>query len=168
MKKQLLDFDCDYDFMLFAISCVEPDYKFCIQLNMALSLQLEKEFPLTITNASFDDDFLFSYFSYFNEDSHLTYQLIANKSYNLVKEKKHTKKIPQTSLFDESQLSVNGKMNFFLPEISSYDYLFLIRSHYSATLAKKTELSINGISSVLKVDFFEVKDLENKDNLIWE
>jgi hypothetical protein len=57
MKKQYLDFDCDYNFMLFAISSVEPDYKFCLQLNQVLNLHLAKEFPLTLTNDNFVDDF---------------------------------------------------------------------------------------------------------------
>ena len=168
MKKQYLDFDCDYNFMLFAISSVEPDYKFCLHLNQVLNLHLAKEFPLTLTNDNFEDDFLFSYYSYFHDDLQINYQLIANRSYNLVNEKKQANKIPQPGLFDEANDSVNGKINFFIPELSSYDYLFVIRSSYHASFAKKIEASISSISSILKVDYFEVNDLESKDNLIWE
>lgn len=168
MKKQLLDFDCDYDFMLFAVSSVEPDYKFCLELNKVLHLHLEKEFPLTLSHENYEDDFLFSFYSFFNEDLHLNYQLIANKSYNLVQEKKQKLKTNQPGLFDEVSGLHNGKINFFIPELSAYDYLFLIRSTYQPSIAKNAETLINSIATVLKVDFFEVSDLESRDNLIWE
>jgi hypothetical protein len=168
MKKQLLDFDCDYNFMLFAISCTDPDYKFCVQLNQSLNLQLEKEFPLKLTDIQFEDDFLFSFFSYLNDESQVVYQLITNKSYNLVKEKSTSFSISQPGLFDAEPSSISGKINYFLAELLSYDYLFVVRTPYNIKIAKTIEYAINSVANVFKVDYIEVNDLKSKDNLIWE
>jgi len=167
MKKQFLDFDCDYNLMLFAISCHQPDYKICSQINQELGLQLEKEFPLSIKLENFEDNFLFSYFQFFDEDNQLNYQLISNKSYNLVQEIENTNALPiQQNLFKEDEST--GKISHFIPELQSFDYLLIVRSVYNLKIAIKIEKSIQGIIDVNKINYIEVKELDSKDNLIWE
>ena len=167
MKKQVLDFDCDYNLMLFAISCHQPDYKLCTQINQVLGLQLEKEFPLSLQFENYEDDFLFSYFDFFDEDQQLKYQLISNKSYNLVQEKKEAGAIvTQKNLFDE--VEATGKIAYFIPELSAFDYLFVARCSYHVKTALKIEKAIQELNEVNKINYVEVKDLDSKDNLIWE
>jgi hypothetical protein len=167
MKKQVLDFDCDYNLMLFAISCHQPDYKICSQINQVLGLQLEKEFPLSIKLENFVDDFLFSYFQFFDDDHQLNYQLISNKSYNFVQQIEKTNSLPvQQNLFLEAEST--GKISYFIPELQSFDYLFVVRCVYNLKNATKIEKSIQEIIDVNKINYIEIKELDSKDNLIWE
>lgn len=167
MKKQFLEFDCDYNLMLFAISCHQPDYKICSQINQVLGLQLEKEFPLSIKLENFVDDFLFSYFQFFDDDHQLNYQLISNKSYNFVQQIEKPNSFPtQQNLLLEDEST--GKILYFIPELQSFDYLFVVRSVYNLKTATKIEKSIQEIIDVNKINYIEIKELDSRDNLIWE
>jgi hypothetical protein len=85
-----------------------------------------------------------------------------------VKEKSTSFSISQPGLFDAEPSSISGKINYFLAELLSYDYLFVVRTPYNVKIAKTIEYAINSVANVFKVDYIEVNDLKSKDNLIWE
>jgi len=166
MKKQTLAIEYDYDFMVFAISCHEPDYKFCMQLNEKLGLQLEKETALELAYKQYESSFLFSFFTYTNEVQQLDYYLVANKSYNQVEKIKIIEKEKSPSLFGEDHKKLNGVNGLFLPELAAYDYILILKTSYQPKLATLIENRINGIDFVIKTTYIEVNDLVSKSNLI--
>lgn len=165
-KPILLNIDYDYDFMLFAITAHEADYKFCQKINKQLFLNLEREEALELKNKNQTDNLLFSFYAYVTEEEQIEYNLLGNKSFNQVLSNKAVTS-NQGDLFGGDEPEISGQKGYLIPELSSYDYLMIVRVPYDPQEAYAIENQLKEIDSVLKVQFVEVADLGSKNNLIF-
>lgn len=165
MAKQTLEIEYDFNFMLFAISCHEPDYKVCYALNQVLNLGLIREDDIELKNKKQEDNLLFSFYGYEDESEYLEYNLVSNKSYNSVKAIENAK-TAQADLFGETDANANAQKGYLVPELSNADFLLIVRAEYDADLAEEIENKIKQLSFVLKVQVIDVEDLPSKKNLI--
>lgn len=164
MAKHTLNVEYDFDFMLFAITAHEIDYKFCHKLNTHLFLDLQKEEALELKNKNQSEQLLFSLYSFINDED-VEYNLIGNKSFNQVQSNK-TISSAQQDLFSDAP-ETTGQIGYLIPELSTYDYLLIIRTSYSPVLAYNTETQLKELEPVLKVQYIDVNDLSSKNNLIF-
>jgi hypothetical protein len=101
MAKTKLFLEYDYEFLLIGIITNVPDYKLCWSLNRTLKIELIKEDDIELPSTQsaaipeltldFDEPIIdpkFSFFRFNNEDDHVDYILVANrsKSFMLIKE----------------------------------------------------------------------------------
>lgn len=75
--KKVLSFDDDYDFSLIGMSCHAKDYRLCWEINKSLELDLEKQSDILSNNYP---DVSYSNAVYIDEENHLEYVLLSNKS----------------------------------------------------------------------------------------
>lgn len=165
-EKFKLDVEYDFEFMLFAISSHEPDYKLCFKLNQALNIDLHKEDPLELKNKNQADNLLFSFFIYVNEEEQLEYNLLSNKSYNTVQSNKSVS-TSQADLFGDTEPEVSGQKGFLINELSTIDYLLIVRTPYDPEFAYELETIIKQTDSILNVKYVDVNELASKNNLIF-
>jgi hypothetical protein len=165
MAKQVLEIEYDFDFMLFAISCHEPDYKICHTLNQVLNVSLTREEDIELKSKKLEDNLLFSFYYYEDESEYIEYNLISNKSYNTVNSTPGLKPVT-ADLFGETDILANAQRGYLVPELNNADFLLIVRTAYDADLAEEIENKIKQLSFVLKVQITEVGDLPSKKNLI--
>lgn len=167
MAKFTLDIEYDFDFMLFAITSHEPDYKVCMKLNQLLHLDLRKEEPIELKNRNQQENLLFSLYACVNEEEQLEYNLVSNRSYNAVLSNKQPVQSLQADLFGDTEPAVSGQKGFLINELSNADYLLIIRAPYDAEWAWETEQQIKSADGVIKVQIVDVNELSSKNNLIF-
>ena len=165
MAKYTLETDYDFNFILFAISCHEPDYKLCYSLNQVLNIGLIREGDVELKNKKQEDNLLFSFYAFEDESDYIEYNLISNKSYNSSKTIANEKS-NQGDLFGETDSSANAQKGYLVPELNNADFLLIMRTDYDADLTEEIESKIKQLSFVLKVQVIDVEDLASKKNLI--
>ncbi len=166
MAKFTLDIEYDFNFMLFAISSHEPDYKLCIAMNRALGIDFIREEPLELKNKKQEDQLLFSFFYYEDEAEYLEYNLVSNKSYNASKTVDPKKPAPP-DLFGETDPSATAQKAYLVPELANTDYLFILRTPYDPDVATAIENKLKQIPFILNICVTDVNDLPSKKNLIF-
>ncbi|HEY1038470.1 MAG TPA: IPExxxVDY family protein [Bacteroidia bacterium] len=166
MAKFTLNIEYDFDFMVFAVSSHEPDYKLCHKLNQGLGLDLQKEEALELKNKNQADNLLFSFFVYVNEEEQLEYNLLSNKSYNAVQSNKPAA-TAQADLFGESDPGLTGQKGFLVSELNTTDYLLIVRTPYDPEFAYELESAMKQIDAVINVRYVDVNELPSKNNLIF-
>lgn len=139
MTKFQLEVDYDFDFKLIGISCHAHDYRLCWSINNKLNTSLEKihrdnaKSGLKKNGVAIE-----SLFTYYDEETHSSYQLLYNKN--------------------ENQL--------LLPEQKKADYLLIIdqinEEKFQEALTKLREIDI-----ILTAFPIEVDSLKSKENLIF-
>jgi len=139
MTKFQLDVDYDYDFRLIGISCHARDYRLCWSLNNSLKLQLEKVHRENASEGLKKNGIAIeSLYTYFDEENHITYQLLYNKHNN----------------------------SLLLPEQKMADFLLIIDGMSEAKFdgllkeVKQTDL----VNTAFSID---VNSLKSKENLIF-
>jgi hypothetical protein len=165
MAKHTLEIEYDYNFILLAISCHEPDYKLCHALNQSLGIELLRENDLELKNKKQEDQLLFSNYSYVDEAEYLEYILLSNKSYNASRTIANTAS-NQGDLFGETDESASAQKGFLVPELSNADYLLIVKAEYDPDLAEDLENKVKQISFVLNVQVADAEALPSKKNLI--
>ncbi len=165
MAKHILKADYDFNFILLSLSCHESDYRLCIAINNVFGILLEKESPIELKKKQQDDSLLFSFFSYYSEESFTEYNLIANKSFNSMNKIKE--QTSQGDLFGTTQSVMDGQKILLLPELSEADFLFILRTDYTPELIEEVEEKIKKIPFVLQTNTIDPIDLPSKNNLIF-
>lgn len=81
MAKLTLDFEFEFDFQLLGISCHQSDYRLAWIINDLLGIDLERQDDIDlILGKHKDENGLFSYYHYDNEENYTTINLISNRS----------------------------------------------------------------------------------------
>jgi len=136
MTKHLLDVEFDYDFQLIAICASVKDYKMAWALNRALNLNMERDtsdFEVNIgKNLS-----KHAIFRFHCTDSHVAYELIANK----------------------------GTGGLLIPEQKQVQYFLLLYDNILVTLSDLCGM-VRQISFVHLSFELDIEQLNNKENLI--
>lgn len=81
-KKHKLNFTPEYNFVLVGISSHENDYRLSWAINTALGLELAKTENLVILSKTSTVKAAFSRFTYLDQESMTTYNLISNRSHD--------------------------------------------------------------------------------------
>ena len=140
MKKQVLNFNFDYDYQIVGISCYLKDYRIAWLINKCLNINLIKLTDHIVTNNS-NTDFQFSMYADRNLENETAYFLLANKT-------------------------IGG---FLLPEKKIFDYFLILENlsdfpniYQEILQTLKTQ---KDIITIAKIDYDALK---NKHNLIFE
>jgi len=137
MPKFVLDISEDYDFDLFGISCRTKNYRICWELNNALGIDLKRADDFIIDKKLVTGSFAF--YEFFDNENHISYHLIANKS-------------------------KNGNL---LPEKKNIDFIFLIKGVINKDYTLKIQHKINTISVILTSFPVNPNELKSKQNLLF-
>ncbi len=166
MAKFTLDIEYDFNFTLFALSCHEPDYKLCFAINRALGIDFIREQAIELKTKKQEDQLLFSFFYFEDEEEYLEYNLVSNKSYNasrILSARKST----QPDLFGNTEPAAMAQKALLIPELPNADYFLIVRSEYDPDTAGSIESKLKQIPFVLNVNIVDVNDLASKKNLIF-
>lgn len=133
MSKFVLEIEEDYDFGLIGISCHSRDYRICRALNKTLVADFARVEDYVI------DKQCFSFYQYFDEENHIDYYFIANRSAE----------------------------GFLIPEQKTVDYFLMLKGNYSDEQLKEFIWKINDISLVLTSFKIDPHLLKSKQNLLF-
>lgn len=164
MSKHTLDFEYDFNFMVFAIACHESAYKTCHAINQTFGIELMMEAAIELKNKKQSENLLFNYYSCDDEETYLIYDLVENKSYNTVKLENKTNN--SLSLFDTDD-EINEQIGYLIPELNEFQFLFIVRDEPDEDKIESYLEKINQIDFVLNIQAIEVNELTNKKNLIF-
>jgi len=141
MKKTILSFDLDYDYIIVGISCHYKDYRLCFLMNQTLNLHFIKQ----------DDHIL----SLKNKTE--------NQNFSLFKDQKIQEEINFYLLNNRSELG------YLIPEYKHADYIFIAENTEESIDEPINYLkNIKSISGVLTAFNIDYEELKNKSNLIFE
>lgn len=135
MHKFKLDFDDDYEFLLFGISCHLKDYRVAWYLNKQLKLDLVRN--EVALNTSKNEHHVFSIYKSADEANRLTYYLLDNYSeeFSLVKNLKQYDFFVivegYIDLFDEHEFIMRLKQVDHLQMVAQEDPVVLKKFQYS-------------------------------------
>jgi len=137
MVKLSLEIEEDFEFDLIGICCHIKDYRLSWEINRQLGISLKKENDLELNVKDLSQSF--SFYEFLDEDNHLEYFLINNRSDN----------------------------GYLLPEEKSCDYMLLVKGSIGETQKNLMIQKISGIKFVLTSYGIDVKQLKSKKNLLF-
>ena len=140
MSKTRLEFDYEYDFLLFGISCHLKDYRLCWALNKHLQLQLKKEKDLVLDPEQGEDGGHFSYYSWQDETRHLQYITVANR----------------------------GDKSWLVHEQRQADYFLIIEGYIDMVEPAEVLNNLRKIPVILTAYSLDPNELKSKQNLIFD
>lgn len=140
VKKIVLDYTPEYDYLLLAIVSFEKDYRLIWDINQSLDFDFIRIDDFSSYNKKLGKDQFFSSFLYIDENTYLCYKLISNNS-------------DSGSLMDE---------------LKGIDYLFMVSGEYPDNFGNSLKLRLNQVSSIQNVFMLEPSQLKARDRLIGE
>lgn len=153
MAKTKLLLEYDYDFLLIGIIARVPDYKLVWSLNKSLEIELSKENDMELPSfvkeqsagltLGFEDSPekpQFSFYRFDNEDAHLFYTLISNRS----------------------------KTSLLIKEEQSVDFFLIIGGMYDEIDVDQLLDKIRGDKMVMTAFEIDPNTLKSKQNLLFD
>lgn len=137
MAKLTLDFEEEYDFELIGICSHIKDYRLSWELNKVFEFDLVKTDDLEIKIKG--EPQLFSFFSFIDEENHLEYYLINNRS----------------------------EYGTLIPEEKKADYFLLIKGFVLDNHLQNLTKEIAKVKNVLTTYAIQVEGLKSKSNLLF-
>lgn len=141
MKKTVLSFDLDYDYIIVGISCHFKDYRLCFLINQNLNLHFVKQDDHILQLKNNENKQYFSFFKDQKIEEEINYYLLNNRS----------------------------EFGYLIPEFKQADYIFIAENTEESINEQLNYLekikSINGVLTAFNIDF---ELLKNKSNLIFE
>ena len=138
MAKHKLFLEDDYSFELIGICSSNADYKLCWGINNTLGINLRKIADLNLMLKKQGEQ-EFSFYEYFDETEHITYNLVKNLSHQFV---------------------------HLIPEKDQIDYFLLIKNNYTLEL-NNILTSLKDLDTILTAFKFDPEELKSKANLIF-
>lgn len=133
-----LDFDYDYDFLLFGISSHAKDYRLCWSLNRLLEIELTREEDIVLDEQP--DPRPFSFYAYENEDAHLKYIVVANR----------------------------GEIGRLIAEQKQADYFLVIEGYYNQLNRSLLLEKVRSSDFVLTAFELDPNELKSRQNLLFD
>lgn len=160
MKRLALKDYADFDFKLIGISCQEPDFKLCWNLNKHLNLNLERSDDL-IVHSDHDDKLAhYSLFTYKESVKSLD-GVQSNWLPSYLNESEEEGIVYQ-------MLSNRNEYRNLIPEQPSIDFFLLVRgSNDDDAHEKKMLQQIRKIKVVNAAFLMDISKLKNKEHLIF-
>jgi hypothetical protein len=138
MAKHKLVWEDDFDFDLIGICSSNSDYRLCWGINKTMSINLAKSDDYSLINKKEGENF-FSFYEFYDEETHLEYYLVKNQSYKFKK---------------------------LIPEQDKIDYFLIIKNNLSIEI-NDLLTRLKKIDTILTAFIFDVEDLKSKSNLIF-
>jgi len=138
VKKHKLDLAMEEDFCLLSVVTDEPDYKLSWLINQALDMNFEKQEELELFHRKLKEEQVFSYFSYHDDDTMVTYRIIGNRA----------------------------EKGFFLDELKNIDYLIHIQGEINTSRINGFMLSIGALEQVRMCVPSDLNRIKNKERLL--
>lgn len=158
MPKYVLETEYDYDFSLLAVTCAQPGYKLCIELNRLLNIHLANDMPVELGLKNLKQPVSFNCFAYSDEEEQCEYFLLSNKSTAM----QQAAPANEYRLFDdEKSLRV-----LLIPELPGFDYLFILKADDHAGRINNIQQQLKNSSFVQAVKETNVNSLPSKKNLM--
>ncbi len=140
MSKARLDFDFDYDFLLYGISCHLKDYRLCWSLNHQLGSDLQKQNDYELTVKTGEAPLRFSFYTWEDAVNHLKYIVVANR----------------------------GNPGILVQEQRQADYFLLVEGLTDLVDTQGLLDRIKGTDVVLTAYSIDPNQLKSKQNLLFE
>ena len=137
--KEVLQFEFDFDFKLFAISTTLREYQLSYQIQKSFFLKLKREADIEVNYPKKNMIANFSRYSCSVELLQREFHLLANKY----------------------------KGNIFIPELKFADYLFIVKGDCCGEEVDFMQ-QLKGILDVQAIKNVEVVDLKSRNNLIFD
>ena len=138
VKKHKLALAMDEDFCLLGVVSDEPDYKLCWRINQNLDMNFEKQEELKLYHRKLDEEQVFSYFSYHDDDALITYRLIRNRA----------------------------QKGYFLDELKNIDYLIHIQGEIITSRINDFMTSVGALEPVRMCVPSDLGRIKNKERLL--
>lgn len=138
VKKHKLDLAIEEDFCLLGLVTDEPDYKLCWRINNSLHMNFEKQEELKLFHRKLDKEQVFSYFSYHDSDTLITFRIIRNRSEN----------------------------DYFLDELKNIDYLIHIQGEINTSRINDFMHSVGALEPVRMCVPSDLSRIKNKERLL--
>ena len=138
MAKHKLLFEDEYEFELIGLCSSHADYRLCWAINNSLGTLLEKGKDYSVLEKK-DGEHLHSFYSYFDEETHVEYYLIKNVSSNYQR---------------------------LIPEKDQIDYFLIIKNNLILDVSNLVK-SLKGNDSILTAFEFDPNELKSKANLVF-
>jgi hypothetical protein len=139
-KKNIIEVEYDFDFVLWGIVTTMRDYQICWELNKSLKINLKRQPDVEFSHPQRGRHMLFSLFRYYDEMDKCLYHLMSNKYYK----------------------------EFLLPEVKEADYLLRFTGEMPYNYAEGILYSLKNVPKIMAVIPLEVSGLKSKHNLIIE
>lgn len=140
VKKHKLALAIEEDFCLLGVVTDEPDYKLCWLINQTLDMNLEKQEDLRLYHRKLNEEQVFSWFSFQDPDSLITYRVVRNRSEN----------------------------GYFLDEMKNIDYLIHIQGEIHTRRISEFMLSVGSLEPVRMCVPSDLSRIKNKERLfLW-
>ncbi|MFW5820279.1 MAG: IPExxxVDY family protein [Bacteroidota bacterium] len=137
-KKFKLEYEPDYDFLLFGIVSYDRDYRISWDINQNLKFDLVRTDDHSVKLKSSEKEMHFSCFIYEDEDSYLNYKLLSNRS-------------------DEGYL---------LDDLKNIDYFLIITGEYYSGLEKNIKDQLVKLESVQNCFVIESAKIKNSHRVL--
>lgn len=138
VKKIILEYTQEFDYLLFAIVSFEKDYKLIWDINTNLGIDFLRMEDYSVFSRRTGKEQLFSCFNFKDENSYMNYKLLSNKSEN----------------------------GLLLDELKGIDYLLLISGEYPEDFVNDFMSRLNNISSIQNVFNIDPSELKSKEKLV--
>ncbi|MFK8046723.1 MAG: IPExxxVDY family protein [Crocinitomicaceae bacterium] len=139
MAKHKLVFDETYDFDLIGICCSHPDYRLCWAMNRELKMNLSRGDDYFLRTKK-DGEYYFSYYDFINSETHESFYLIKNLSFDNYKR--------------------------LIPEQDQIDYFLIVKEGYDIDF-NDFLADLKKIDCILTAFQFVADDLKSKANLLF-
>jgi len=139
MAKHKLVFDETYDFDLIGICCSHPDYRLCWAINREMQMNLSRGEDYYLRTKK-DGEYYFSYYDFINNETHESFYLIKNLSFDNYKR--------------------------LIPEQDQIDYFLIIKEGYEIEF-NDFIAQLKKIDCILTAFQFNADDLKSKANLLF-
>ena len=139
-KKNIIEVEYDFNFMLWGIVCTMRDYQICWELNKTLKINLARQEDIELSNPQKGKHLLFSLFRYYDEMDKCLYHLMSNKYYK----------------------------ELLLPEVKEADYFLRFTGEVPENYADTITKTLKSIPKIMAVIPLEPAGLKSRHNLIIE
>lgn len=133
-----LDFDYDYDFLLFGISSHAKDYRLCWSLNKVLEIELAREEDILLDEQASPRHF--SFYAWDNEAQRLKFIVVANR----------------------------GEEGYLVNEQKQADYFLVIEGYYDQLNRAQLLEKLRASPFVLTAFELDPNELKSRQNLLFD
>lgn len=157
-----IDFEYDYDFLLFGVCSPMKDYTICYHLNKFINCNFTRaDEDISLDYEDAIEKAFFSLYEYWNEQYQNQWYLIANKCRIQCSENQQN----QGTIFD-GFIHNRLKTKLLIPENLNVDYYILIHGIYSESSKQALLKNIKSINRIVSIHEINITDLKSKENLI--
>lgn len=152
----------DFNFILLGIASQENQYVLANNINFFLNIELRLDNYIDLSHRM-GKDFKFSFYSFWDENFNLEYNLIPNRS-NFTES--GTEKSGAGDLFSMFNETIDESSRL-IPELTKTDYLFLIKGDEHYHYSYRINEVLKKIPSIITLQEIVPEKLNSRSNLIF-